>query len=375
MDLVKNSENTIDKHISKQKRIRPFLSRCYKKKFYIYFTNPVSGKRTKLSTKTKIRTEAEIIFRRFKLQSGLESDNLTFNANKKISDLLELILQSNSNRKAASTISLYKLAFGHFVRIIGDKPLSSITRYECDKFINELIVGREKSTVNVYFRNMRTALNLAIEYGLITQNPFKSIKELATPENTRPRITYEELKALFEVIDNELFLRIAKFAILTGMRLGEIAHLQWEDIDPVGRIIHVKNKTGHNTKTRKDRKIPLTGPLKDIIWVAQQGKILDLKAKDRYVFGKKNGERYSNGYISHKFKEYVRKAKVNDKICFHCNRHTTGTILANSNIPMRLLQSLLGHSSQATTAMYLHPDLEDLRYYIDKIDFGFKTNI
>lgn len=376
MESIKNSENITNNNL--QKRIKPFLSRCYKKKFYIYYNHPVSGKRTKLSTKTKVRSEAEIILRRFQLQNGIDTTAITFSANKKISELWELLYQSKSNVLAASTISLYKLAFDHFIRLIGDKPLSTITRFECDKFINDLIADRVKSivnnksknTVNIYFRNMRAAFNLAVEYGIITTNPFKSMKELLTPENARPRISYEELEALFKVIDNELMLRIAKFAILTGMRLGEIIHLQWEDIDFKYKIIHVKNKSGHSTKSRKDRKIPLTDQIHNIIRVPQAGKILDLEAKEHYVFGKENGERYSKGYISHKFKGYVRKAKINDKICFHSNRHTTGTILAKSNLPLKLLQSLLGHSSQTTTALYMHTDVEDLRYYLNKIDFG-----
>ncbi len=376
-ETVKNSGNITNINLL-QKRIKPFLSRCYKKKFYIYYNHPVSGKITKLSTKTIVRSEAEIIFRRFQLQNGLDTTAITFSANKKISELRELLYQSKSNILAASTISLYKLAFDHFIRLIGDKPLSSITRFECDKFINDLIAdmgkskvnNRSKNTVNIYFRNMRAAFNLAVEYGMVTSNPFKSMKELPTPENARPRISYEELEELFKVIDNELMLRIAKFAILTGMRLGEIIHLQWEDIDFTYKIIHVKNKSGHSTKSRKDRKIPLTDQIHNIIRVPQSGKILDMEAKEHYVFGKENGERYSKGYISHKFKGYVRKAKINDKICFHSNRHTTGTILAKSNLPLKLLQSLLGHSSQTTTALYMHTDVEDLRYYLNKIDFG-----
>lgn len=380
MESIKNSGNITNNNL--QKRIKPFLSRCYKKKFYIYYNHPVSGKRTKLSTKTKVRSEAEIILRRFQLQNGLDSTAITFSANKKISELWELLYQSKSNILAASTISLYKLAFDHFIRLIGDKPLSTITRFECDKFINYLIADRVKSivknksknTVNIYFRNMRAAFNLAVEYGMIISNPFKSMKELSTPENTRPRISYEELEALFKVIDNEQFLRIAKFAILTGMRLGEITHLQWGDIDFTNKIIHIRNKADYSTKTRKDRKIPLIDQIYDIIIVPQAGNILDLRAKEHYVFGKENGERYSKGYISHKFKGYVRKAKINEKICFHSSRHTTGSILAKTKIPLRLLQSLLGHSSQTTTALYMHTDVEDLRYYMEKVDFGNLIN-
>lgn len=382
MESGKKYGNILDENWHNHKRVKPFLSRCYKKKFYIYYNHPVTGKRTKLSTKTKVRTEAEIILRRFLLQNGIDKTSICSTANKKISDLWELLYQSKSNILAASSISLYKLAFNHFIRIIGDRPISSITRFECDKYINDLNDGRgkdsnikrKKSTINIYFRNMRAAFNLAVEYGLISINPFKSIKELAIPDNTRPRITFEELKTLFKIIDNELIMRIAKFAILTGMRLGEITHLQWEDIDFINKIINIKNKTFHSTKTRKDRKIPLTDQIYNIIIVPQSGKIHELKAKEHYVFGKENGVRYSKGYISHKFKEYVRKAGINDKICFHCNRHTTGTILAKSNIPLRLLQSLLGHSSQATTALYMHTDVEDLRYYLDKIDFGININ-
>lgn len=361
----------LKKDKTKAKLKKPFIGRGYKKKYDIYYTHPISGKRTKISTKTRIRTDAEIVYRKFMCQFGLNTGSITGTINKKLSDLRDLIIFSNTRQKSPSTLDLYKSAFDHMIRIIGDKYLSSITRYECDIYVNELLNGRSKTTVNIYFRNMRSAFNIAISYGFMTENPFRFLKELITPEISRPLITEEEIDTLFKVIDNELMLRIVKFALLSGMRLGEIAYLQWSDVDFVNKIIHIKNKTGHNTKTRKDREISLTAAISQILFVPKNGNIYNLSKNQNYVFCKANGFMYSSSYISHKFKEYVKKAKINDKICFHCNRHTAATKMSNSNIPINIVQKILGHASNSTTMKYLHADINNIKQYMDKVDYGF----
>lgn len=370
MESDKNSANIANNSLL-QKKIKPFLSRCYKKKFYIYYNHQVSGKRTKLSTKTIVRSEAEIILRRFIMQNGFNSDSITSNVGMKISELLERILSANTKRKAPKTLSIYKLAFDHFTNIIGNKPVSSITGFECEKYINGLINNERKfTTINIYFRTMRAAFNRAIFYGIITTNPFNHLRELEMPENTRPIILKQEQEILLKVIDDEVFIRLVIFAILTGMRLGEIAYLQWDDINYTDKIINIKNKEVHKTKTRKDRKIPLTEAIQNVLKVPQYGNIYDMAAKESYVFCKSNGMGFTPEYISRKFKKYVRKAKLNDSICFHCLRHTSATIMSNSNIPLKLVQDALGHASSSTTQRYLHTQIEVMRQYMEKVDFG-----
>ena len=357
-----------------RKFIKPFLSRCRRRMIYIYFTNPKTGKRTKITTRTKIWAEAEIVFNKFMNLNRIDDNTIHSAINKKLSNLRDQILFSNSNLKSKSTLSLYKSAFDHIINIIGDKNLVTISRYDADLFMNGLLTNRTKSTVNIYFRHMRAAFNIALSYGYIKDNPFRFLKELATPEETRFVIKSEEIEKLLNVMDMDIMKLITKFGLLTGMRLSEIIFLQWKDIDLEDKIINVKNKTEHETKTRMERMIPLTIEIQKVISQCKpepEGNVFSLNLDERYVFCKENGFRFSADYISHKFKEYVLKSGINNKICFHMLRHSAATKMSNDSIPLNVLQKILGHTCNSTTMKYLHTDIEKMRYFMEKIDFGF----
>ncbi len=354
---------------------KPFLSRCEKRVLYIYFTNPKTGKMTKMSTGTTIMSRAELKLRNFmKLQSSdLIQRCLPKNAS--TSDLLELILTAHSSRKSQNTLSLYQLAFKQLIRVMGNKQINSISRFDADFFINALVSGKlQWTSINIYLRHIKSAFNSAINYGLIDENPFKQIQQLTVPDKIRPILNDAEWLKLFETAKEMFMVRIIKFALLTGMRRSEIVHLQWKDLDFEGRKILVQSKEDFKTKTRKHREIPITETILKVLKspaFGTQTNIYSMRDQNSYVFGKENGFRITPNCISHKFKKLVRMAGLNDKICFHSLRHTALTKMALKGTPIFVLKEIAGHSSISTTQKYLHCNTETMGRFMKEVDFGF----
>lgn len=289
--------------------------------------------------------------------------------------MLDLILKAFSSRKSQNTLSLYQLAFKQLIRILGNKQIISITRFEADYFVNSLISGNLQSTsINIYIRHIKSSFSIALSYGLIEDDPFKHIKQITVPDKIRPILTDEELKRLFEIVKEPYMLRFIKFALLTAMRRSEMVHLQWKDIDFEGRRIHVRSKEDFKTKTRKNREIPLTEAITKVLKTPafeNQSNIFLLRDQNSYVFCKENGFRITANCISHKFKKLVRMAGLNDKICQHSLRGTALTRMALNGMPIYILKEIAGHASISTTQKYLHSNIETMSRFMKEMDYGF----
>ncbi len=354
-----------------KKIIKPFILKGYKNKYDIYYSNPETGKRLKKTTGTTIQSQAIIALNNFIKEKGYLR-----NSTKPITliEFITLIRNNFSNTKAPKTLEACKTAFDHLINIIGNKPIFNINQSDADMFVNNLLEKLQKSSINIYLRQLKATFNIAIEYGYICDNPFKKVKELRVPDKSRPNLTEEDIEKLFNEIDNKFIEKIVKFALYTGMRLSEIINLQWDDIDYNKRIITIKNKETFSTKTRKDREIGLTSAILNLLNDSQNinGNIIEIKNGYLYVFGNTNGFRYSSSYISKQFKRYVRKTNLNDKICFHSLRHTALTNMATRGIPLTIIKDLAGHTTLSTTQKYLHTDMEAIRGFMETVTYKFK---
>jgi integrase len=207
--------------------------------------------------------------------------------------------------------------------------------------------------VNIDFRTLRAAFNIAMSWGLITENPFRKCKQIRVPHQRPAYLTHEEFTQLMKVVPNTWFKDIIRFAVATMMRLGEIVNLRWDSVKLERRIILVENSGEFRTKTHKTRAIPLDELIR-----------LMLVKKTRQgsnVFTFPDGRPLSVGYVSSRFKQYVRKAKLSEEFHFHTLRHTGATWLVQRDVPIYSVQQILGHSRVDMTQVYSHLDVEHLR--------------
>jgi len=150
--------------------------------------------------------------------------------------------------------------------------------------------------------------------------------------------------------DGELY-RVAAY---TGMRLGELLALRWEDVDLDGRRLIVHRAVSANvegpTKSWQARALPLADPAAAALArLADRG---DYTARNDYVFCSRLGRRLDGSAVRRRYKR-ARDAAGLRALRFHALRHAAGSLAARE-AGAHFVQAFLGHSRLSTTERYLH---------------------
>jgi integrase/recombinase XerD len=151
-------------------------------------------------------------------------------------------------------------------------------------------------------------------------------------------------------------------ALLTGLRLSELLSLQWNDIDFTSKVILVRNTVTFTTKTRKNRIVPMSDELYRLLKERKEA----IRFECEVVFHNKNGGELLYTSVSQKFKKYIRRAGLNDKLHFHSLRHSFATALVSAGVSLYAVQKLLGHTTIRTTEIYSHLLPQQLHFEVNK---------
>ena len=220
---------------------------------------------------------------------------------------------------------------------------------------------RSIATVNRELANLRRMLNVALQRGWITVNPFKCGAALIVTacEKRREKVlTVEEEKRLLDACNtpNRVNLRQLIIALLdTGARKGEVSKLQWKDIDLANRVITFR---AENCKTLRERKVAITQRLFDVL------NTMERSNEEEKVFSMRN--------VRQSFEAACRIAEIKhgglDGLTLHCLRHTAATRLVKGQMPIQLVGRILGHTQPNTTYRYLTADMETVHQAASILD-------
>lgn len=163
-------------------------------------------------------------------------------------------------------------------------------------------------------------------------------------------------------------------ALCTGMRIGEVCALQWEDVDFTQRIITVRHTVGRiyncelktterihtSPKTNSCREIPISKQL------FQSLKTVRKQSQSPYVVGTSTQSKEPRSYRDY-FSRLLKRLNI-PHLVFHGLRHTFATRCIESQCDYKTVSVILGHSNVATTLnLYVHPNLSQKKKCIDRM--------
>lgn len=158
----------------------------------------------------------------------------------------------------------------------------------------------------------------------------------------------EEIKTILEATTNFKHKLTLFLLYYSGLRLSEVIHLQWEDLDWERKIIHLKTAKGE-----KERIIffheALLKPLKEY-GIDKRGPILRSE----------RGGLYTGRAVEQIVKQSCRKAGITKRVTPHTFRHSFATHLLEAGADIRHIQKLLGHANLQTTQIYTHVANKDI---------------
>lgn len=281
-------------------------------------------------------------------------------------DVLKLWINSKSNLKLQSKLNYEYLIAQYLKHSIGEISICKINKININNLFNSLKSNVAVSTQKKLLYIIKSSLSFAYDNNYCNYINLSSICLKKEKHNTF--ILSKDEQSLLESILKEK-INIRKICILlclyTGLRVGEISGLKWEDIDfskkalTIKRtIIRVRDKENqNNSKTTLIESTPKSETSKRIIPIPNF--LIELlkrfKSNDNYFILSNSERLYDPRYLETFYKRILKKCNIkNNK--FHTLRHTFATRSIESKMDVKTLSEILGHSSvEITLKLYVHP--------------------
>ena len=208
-------------------------------------------------------------------------------------------------------------------------------------------------TFNNQLGILKTALNKAVEWGIIEHNPIVKVKKIKIPiryHYFKPQDIKLQLKHATPYLK-----RIIGLEAYGGLRRSEMAELKMSDFDFKRKEIKIRSDQEYTPKGKRPRTIPLSDKLIGILRSTRSISgpwVLPRSTDDGAPF---NFHRLQE--LSLAYKRFLRKLGQEGKL--HDLRHSFGTFGIASGVPIRDIQAWMGHSDIQSTMIYAHhvPDI------------------
>jgi integrase len=278
-----------------------------------------------------------------------------------------------------STHQRYEYAVGPHVKpALGSIKLKDLNPAQVRWFYRDrLDSGLSPASVHKLQVVLHKALKAAVSDGLIPRNVAAGLKLPKLSREEIDPLNREEARRLLEAAKGERLEALYMLALNTGMRLGELLALNWDDVDLEGEVLRVRRTltragkvyTTGEPKTRNSRRvIRLTGAAVEALrghlprQLEEMGRMGSLYQPGGLVFATEVGTIVNPSNVRNRsLKPLLKKAGLRP-VRFHDLRHTCATLLLLKNVNPKIVSELLGHASVSITLdVYSHlmPDMQE----------------
>ncbi len=247
---------------------------------------------------------------------------------------------------------------------LDDICMSSIKPVHIQEIVDNIIKeGKKISTIKDYLGKLNVIFKAAVdEYNIISINPLTKIKVKGTDEKKEIKVlSNKDVDKILKFLGESEFYYITLVAWKSGLRIGEILGLTWDDIDFKTSTISVnkqwkeisKNKYGFGKPKTKNstRIVPMPSIL---LKELQRYEKRVLKQYDNRLFSYQN----TACVVAELIAKYKKVGYTNTSI--HTFRHTYATNLISKNLDFKTTAQLLGHTVGMTMKTYSHVNDEML---------------
>ena len=245
-----------------------------------------------------------------------------------------------------------------------------ITAKNLCEFISEIKEKYSFSTTKLVKSLINRSLVYAFENGL-TKEKITILMHLKNQKVRKVEALEKQEQTKLEryILENEKQYHYGiLLSLYTGLRLGEVLALKWQNVDMKNRLIYIDKTVStisqnHKTLTIESspktqssiREIPISKKLFDLI------KALRQNSKNDYVIISHNGKQIKPRAYQKSFKNLLKKLQIKH-YGFHSLRHTFATRLLENGVDIKTISELLGHSSPTITLnRYVHTNLQNKR--------------
>jgi integrase len=289
--------------------------------------------------------------------------------------------------KQSTENKYWNLLNTYILPVYGNQPLSLITYDFIESYCNTLLLsggnngtGLSPKTVTGILSVIRNILKYAVQKGKTIPCNGDAIQIKQTSKEMRVLSKVEQEKLCQYLYSEPDLCNIGiLICLFTGLRVGEICALRWEDITFSEKTIYV-----HSTMQRvQDRSATEEKPKTKIVITSPKStcSIRIIPIPSDLVSILTSCIPYAHGYVltnsdtkfieprtmQNRFKKALRESNI-DPINFHALRHTFATRCIEVGFDVKSLSEILGHASvNITMNRYVHPTLDLKRKNMEKL--------
>jgi len=267
-------------------------------------------------------------------------------------------------RRKETTRRTYRSSLEYAKQAIGKKPLRKVSTSDVRAFLDHIERTHQlrepprevsSTTLAKHLRHLGACLQAAKLERKISENPVRLLAPSAKPKSMRKRPSYftnDELALLWPQLAEPVVVSyVCRFAVVTGMRFGELAALRWDDVNLLAGEVEVSRTYSPGigeiaTKSGEPRTVDLVPQAKRLLeeWYPQtsgQGLVFE-RATGGYLDG---GKVLDLLYAAMESARIPRVSERGGKRTFHSFRHTFARITLESGAQLEWVQAQLGHST------------------------------
>ncbi len=286
--------------------------------------------------------------------------------------MVELYLADMEPRLRENTMRSKKYILeGNILPFFGNLPLNKITPNHVRRWQAELMKSAKAQTyIKTIYNQLSAVFNYAVRYYHLPENPARVAGSIGKKNAGAMKFWTAEEFNRFIVCVPKLPARVGLSVLFwTGLRIGELLALGWDDIDLEARTLSVTKSfqmiDGREVitepKTPKSvRTLPLPPKLSDEIRKYQAA--LYEPDTDGRLFP------YTKSFFHQQMEKGCAAAGM-EKIRLHDLRHSHASLLINNGVPILLVSERLGHEDVQTTLRtygHLYPSTTDAA--VDMLD-------
>ncbi len=291
-------------------------------------------------------------------------------------DLTAAFFQAMEQRgRSALSIRNYSQALREFRKWGGDRPWEDFRPTDLKRYLYDLSIRSKlgPSSIRLRFAALRSFYTYGVRQGWWKENPVREVTLPKLPKRLPVFLTENQIDLLLAA-PNQKWIKVAtrskpsrgrpwaewqywrdrawlETLYSTGMRLHELAKLQWSDFDLNEGIARVVGKG------RKERLVVVG--TEAVVTLKTYREYCPWRGETLFVSG--TGRPLTARSIQLLLKEYLRLAGLDAGISPHKLRHSFATHLLNRGADLRSVQELLGHAHLTTTQIYTAVSSERLQ--------------
>lgn len=341
------------------------------------------GKQYSGYEKTAKEAEKALRNKKYELEHGIYSKASRLN----MDTWFETWISTYRTNCKPTTIEVYRKTYKRYISPeFGKKQLKALKPEQIQKLLNRMAKTYSKSVFgNINFL-LYDLLDQAVKNQLIVQNPMQYTTRPATKKSEkRKALSRSETTAFLTAAESSYYYDMFRLSTLTGLRIGEVTGLQWQDVDLKKKEIHVRHTLawitgkGYFLQEPKSENSRRTIPLPDkAVSLLRARKIAQGKHRLSYgeywqpltglpnlVFTTRYGTPIDGNNIRREMRIILAGMKEKGPditwASFHTLRHTFATRCIEEGMQPKTLQHILGHATLAIT-MDLYCDvMEDTK--------------